>query len=952
MQKSSPDETLRFVLLRPRHKRDEIPPLTVDLGDDFVTEMADTLAARKFDEVKVLADRMFDEDELVRDPSDLAHATAARNVADALADDAALSDDDVRRAVTNAFGRPIDELAKDGSVQRDFRRLSQTLLITKYAPRATEDAPSLAAEARVLGAIVRSPELQAEGGFDRVRAALTGGELVFPETLLYRRMTKAPVPVTDPNAPETEAEVESETPALRKAIDEVLNADRRGLVNVATERPTAKSAAARRAVPMALSAAGMRSLSTDTQALLRRHDLNPASLTTDALVGQLDHLALTSWVPLAGRGKRGKKGDTVLFSNGALIGVDWLDHFFDFEFVPPSVPTTHAEIRSVGVGELMVTRQHLKGYFGGEVAHIENVLRGEDRSRTHKETERSEIITGYETEITTEEENEISSTERYELQREIQKTIEEREKMEAGVEASFKYGDWVEIKGSFQWERERSEQEESRVATTYAKEITDRSLKKLVEKVKHEKTEKFLREVQEENKHGIDNKDGSGNISGVYQWVDKVYEAQVYNYGWRLMFDLMIPEPAAFVLHALTQKAGIELPDAPKPPEPFTLTPFDINRDSYLELAAMYGATDIEPPPDYYIWMAKHFDERAEDVDTEKLLFTKTDLLEIEDGYEAYYYEIQWTPSWLRDDFWFHVFIGTDKVEFTRDHLGHSRSGYLAMRGEASVGMNAGFIDAYTLTIQIKCVLTVEAYEKWRYQTFERIRAAYLDQVRDYEDKLALLRSEEGPVEIRGTNPEENRRVERTELKKHCISVLNEDRFLWFDAILEDVGTYPEIDFGEAQTEGAYIRFFEQAFEWEQMSYVLYPYFWGRKRHWVERFLTNETDPKFAEFLKAGACRVVLPVRLGFEDAVLHFLETGMVWNGSDELPEISSDLYLPIAQEIRERTGEEPSDTPFGNPWEVRVPTALVKLRDDDSLPRWEKNEVTGDWEPVDTGG
>jgi hypothetical protein len=34
------------------------------------------------------------------------------------------------------------------------------------------------------------------------------------------------------------------------------------------------------------------------------------------------------------------------------------------------------------------------------------------------------------------------------------------------------------------------------------------------------------------------------------------------------------------------------------------------------------------------------------------------------------------------------------------------------------------------------------------------------------------------------------------------------------------------MDLFEAEGEGPYVRFFEQAFEWEHMTWVTYPYFW------------------------------------------------------------------------------------------------------------------------------
>lgn len=64
-------------------------------------------------------------------------------------------------------------------------------------------------------------------------------------------------------------------------------------------------------------------------------------------------------------------------------------------------------------------------------------------------------------------------------------------------------------------------------------------------------------------------------------------------------------------------------------------------------------------------------------------------------------------------------------------------------------------------------------------------------------------------------------------------------------------------------------------------------------------------------------------------------------------LPAISSPLYLQIADEIAEREGKPQGELPQGDPWTVRVPTKLVKLRQDDKLPTWTKN-ADGEWVPV----
>ena len=63
--------------------------------------------------------------------------------------------------------------------------------------------------------------------------------------------------------------------------------------------------------------------------------------------------------------------------------------------------------------------------------------------------------------------------------------------------------------------------------------------------------------------------------------------------------------------------------------------------------------------------------------------------------------------------------------------------------------------------------------------------------------------------------------------------------------------------------------------------------------------LTQDTDPQFEAFLKAGAARVVVPVRPGFEAALAHYQETGDVWMG-EEMPDMFGDNYLSIIDEIK----------------------------------------------------
>jgi hypothetical protein len=144
------------------------------------------------------------------------------------------------------------------------------------------------------------------------------------------------------------------------------------------------------------------------------------------------------------------------------------------------------------------------------------------------------------------------------------------------------------------------------------------------------------------------------------------------------------------------------------------------------------------------------------------------------------------------------------------------------------------------------------------------------------------------------------------------------------------------------------IEFFEEAFEWENIQYLCYPYYWGRKAYWYDRVLQQDPDPTFAEFLRAGAARVVVPVRPGWEQVVIYYLDTGYVWNGGD-IPNVVSPTYMDIASEIMAMENGPSIDapTPVGLPWQYKLPTTQVYLRGDQNLPYWYQDPTTGVWTP-----
>ncbi|MCA2181558.1 hypothetical protein LDL08_35905 [Nonomuraea glycinis] len=118
------------------------------------------------------------------------------------------------------------------------------------------------------------------------------------------------------------------------------------------------------------------------------------------------------------------------------------------------------------------------------------------------------------------------------------------------------------------------------------------------------------------------------------------------------------------------------------------------------------------------------------------------------------------------------------------------------------------------------------------------------------------------------------------------------------------------------------------------MTFTFFPYWWGAKPDWKDRALLDDVDDLFVHFLRAGAARVLVPVRPSYEQTVLHYIESGQLWIDGDP-PPITSERYLPMLEELRAAENFPPAGGPVGDPWEVRVPTTLVHLRADNTLPK-----------------
>ncbi|MFI6292537.1 hypothetical protein ACIBEJ_13180 [Nonomuraea sp. NPDC050790] len=596
---------------------------------------------------------------------------------------------------------------------------------------------------------------------------------------------------------------------------------------------------------------------------------------------------------------------------------------------PPPVPQ-HSQ---AGVADLLVVRQKIKAYELGEYAHIENVMAGETRERSTRRLTQVEETVERETETETEKEKDLQSTTRNELQNEAEKHVKSQLDIEAGLQVSGSYGPAVSFTSSLKAGFSTTTEESQRKASSFSQEVTQRTVEKVREKVRTLVRRRTLEEFEENNRHAFSN-NLARHTRGVYRWLNKVYDAQVFNYGQRMMFDFVVPEPAAFYLYGLVENPPQDS-ELVKPAPPAVagnpLTPAMIDVNTYGPLLSRYRVTNAPPqPPELRTasFFAKYDGGN----------YTSTGAagkVEIPEGYRAYRVTVQATHIWA-EDIQLHPFqIVFDGRMYDFHNSWGSQGGPTSwLEKDASVSISVA-ANAWAVAIDLDCKLSPEAYASWQHLAFDAIIAAYQQQLAEYNERKAQRELERSNSRQFGRNPLANRRVERDELKKWVIMMLAKQPELNLDSFKSPTGT-PVLDLDKANANGRYIRFLENAFEWQNMLYVFYPHLWGRRARWVSALNVTDPDQDFAAFLRAGAARVQVPVRPGFERAVAYFVHTGNVWDGND-VPTVEDELYVPIIDEITTNLGRIDGGVPYpagSRPWEVVVPTDLVLVQDPSEVP------------------
>jgi hypothetical protein len=259
------------------------------------------------------------------------------------------------------------------------------------------------------------------------------------------------------------------------------------------------------------------------------------------------------------------------------------------------------------------------------------------------------------------------------------------------------------------------------------------------------------------------------------------------------------------------------------------------------------------------------------------------------------------------------------------------------VRTKLRLGFKATGAAHLEVGVQVICRRTPERYASWRQQVYETLLAAWTRWQREADSAREAGLMFGTSVLAEGSSSD-NRQVIVEELKRQIISwLLEEVPFKGRPGMKprkrDDKTPWREFDTSQVLQDAATVQFFEQAFDWSNLGWIFYPYYWASQDDWVELAGNRASDPEFERFLRSGAARVLLPVRPSFEKAVKYWIAFRKPFLGKG-LPLPNHPMFISLASEVRNLTEAAADGQPVDRAWDVKTSTTFTWLDEGTAVP------------------
>jgi hypothetical protein len=414
-----------------------------------------------------------------------------------------------------------------------------------------------------------------------------------------------------------------------------------------------------------------------------------------------------------------------------------------------------------------------------------------------------------------------------------------------------------------------------------------------------------------------------------YQLMRK-WRVDLYRYGLRMTYDIVIPSPGADLLRKIKDLNALDAEI--NTPLIFNLKPGDITRGTWEKWAAYYQASVDSPPKEKQSFMASADVQKSTD-DKDKFFVGAVEF-DVDNDYEVSSGEVlvQYYHADVGDDDFALLmdvqFDATPQVInqlFDKYKSSAIQWGILGRSGHLSVGYFHRGVVAAKITVNYTVTLRDDVFRAWQFRVWASIRTAaeqqYLQSRQQLKDQRAALVTEIAPFDALTLRRMELEEVEKGVLRwlfgpsfnvapaniQSIIAKMAANDPLQNDAL--DPSVLSNEQWQRMMEFGEFIKYVQQAIEWENVLYFTYPYFWDTPKNWTIKQFLQHPDALHRTFLRAGSARVVLTIRPGFESSFAQLIETGAF----GELP--GDHPYVTIAQEIQDYANTNYPGIPPANP-------------------------------------
>jgi hypothetical protein len=400
--------------------------------------------------------------------------------------------------------------------------------------------------------------------------------------------------------------------------------------------------------------------------------------------------------------------------------------------------------------------------------------------------------------------------------------------------------------------------------------------------------------------HLIENKNEDKSMRIDYFKRVRNWQSDLYRYGVRLCYDVVLPDPGEELRQREEELQGIVAQLATE--FQLDLQPSDITVNNWEQLADQYGVVLPAPPEQVQqieqtqqVTYTTPYDvntggDGSKWIDNHRLVSLS---VTVPQGSQLsnlnVYAQVQaWpdepNPNGGTYQGWVNAYAGQSVTLAIRDNNGYCDidwdlgPGQVPSEGQITVVFRMQLPESGLLKLTATAVPTESTMEEWRLASWSTIRdaaAANAAQHRTYlRDRQAALQKA-----IAGDDPVKLRRMEREAVMRAVLEWL----FPGFEdanSVLVNLPSPGELDPGSWQQVmeyGEYIKFVQNSIDWDNVMVFLYPYFWDTYPHQSEKLFLDHPDPIHREFLRAGSARVIIAIEPGFEDQVVSLLDQGQL---------------------------------------------------------------------------